>query len=399
MKKLLVLMFIALVIAGCGKSEVNNINNCKVCHTSASMLQASASSINPADFLVTSAFLNSPHNVMQCVDCHKGDSSTTSMVQAHNGIVNDPSLDPNTVCANCHAGIVQSYTTSLHYTLAGEKSYLQKISCSYYNNLNTPNKVDCQTCHASCGGCHVQRPITGGLIEGHEFTVASMQDTCNQCHTTQAQEFEGLSGNPPDVHYNLGFQCKDCHSNGIHGDGITYTTMWQVKEMPQCGMCHTDVTNGTSGITEHNIPQMGTLNCTVCHSLPYKNTYDYISMYSGNQYIGAAQFTQTDFRIGLNDITTESYIYTTVRHYPITRDTFDYFGFGLLPGFDLVPTWQNTYPHNIQLITPQNGGDSISSCTNCHNNSSLFLTRDMLDQNDSAANLNIAITHPPPAVK
>ncbi len=400
MKKIFLFVALAFIFTGCGQSHLSTTDTCRSCHTNTQALKASDPSINTADFLVTQGFFDSPHGLLQCVDCHKGDPTAGSMQQAHDGMVVDPSLNPQTVCANCHAGIVQSYTTSLHYTLAGEQAYLNKVSCPYNNNLDTPDKSDCQRCHASCGNCHVAKPLTGGLISGHTFMpVPPMQQTCAQCHTEQADEFLGLTGQAPDVHSTNGMQCIDCHGNGIHGDGITYTTMWDVQEMPQCGMCHTDVTTGTSGIADHNIAQMKTLYCTVCHAQPYENTYNYTSAFSGDTYIGAAGMTVTDFRIGYNILPQLPYLYTTVRHYPITRDTFDYFGSDLLNDFDSVPTWQTTSPHNIQLITPQNGGGQTSSCSNCHGNTSLFLTRDMLSPSDSAANLSVAITQPPPPLK
>lgn len=399
MKRTVSFISIALIIGGCGTSELHTTNTCKSCHTSAAMLQAAEPSVSVSDFLVTSSFLDSPHNILQCADCHKGDPSGTSMQQAHEGMVLDPSFNPNTVCANCHAGIVQSYTTSLHNTLAGEQAYLQQISSSYYSDLNVPDKADCQKCHASCGSCHIEKPLTGGLVSGHTFmNPPSMKATCVQCHTEQAQEFLGLSGQVPDFHYTQGMQCIDCHGNGIHGDGVAYTSMWQVREMPQCGECHTDVTSGASAIEDHNIPQMAAVNCTVCHAQPYDNAYNYTSLYVGDQYRGAAGITVADFKIGADTVSTASYMYTTVRHYPVTRDTFDYFGMGLLPGFDLVPTWQATSPHNIQLITSQNGGGQPGSCNNCHTNRALFLTRDALDPGDSAANLGV-VASPPPSVK
>ncbi|MGC8684170.1 MAG: lipoprotein [bacterium] len=394
MRRVFLFITIILVLSGCGTGELNNTNTCKVCHTNAQMLKSSNPAINPSDFLVTQNFFNSPHGILQCADCHKGDPSSMSMQQAHTGMINDPSLDPNSVCVHCHAGIVQSYTTSLHYTLAGEKAYLNKVSCPYNNNLNVPYSADCQRCHASCGNCHVAKPLTGGLISGHTFMpVPPMEQTCLQCHKDQANEFLGLSSGIPDVHYTRGLQCIDCHGNGIHGDGITYTTMWDVKEMPQCGMCHTDVTNGTSNIEEHNIAQMKVLNCTVCHAQPYTNTYNYTGMFAGNQYVGTIGMTTTDFKIGFNTVPSQPYLYTTVRHYPITRYTFDYFGTDLLNDFDLVPTWQTTSPHNIQLVTPQNTG-----CNNYHTNTNLFLTRGLLNPDDSIANLNV-VTQPPPAIK
>ncbi len=394
MKKLSFLFAMTVLMTGCGYNALNTTDNCTSCHTNAGMLQAADPSIDPADFLVTQAFYDQklPHSMLRCVDCHKGDPSATSMRQAHAGSIADPSLDPNAICAKCHAGIVQSYTTSLHYTLAGEQSYLNKVSCPYNNNLDTPFQADCERCHASCGNCHVAKPLTGGLISGHTFMpVPPMAQTCAQCHTEQANEFMGLTGEKPDVHYTNGLDCNDCHAEGIMGDGVSYTTMWSVKDLPRCGECHTDVTGGTSGIAAHNIPQMAFLNCTVCHAQPYVNFYSYSSLFVGNQYRGAVSLTVTDFRIGLNTVTSETYLYTTVRHYPITRDTFDYFGMGLLNGFDLVPTWQTTSPHNIQLITPQNG-----ACNGCHTGN-YFLTRSLLDPNDSAANLGVTVK-PPPAV-
>lgn len=396
MKKIVLFIAIAFIAAGCGKSELNTTNTCKSCHASAAALQAADPSVNTPDFLVTAGFLDSPlpHSALQCADCHKGDPSAASMAQAHSGMVADPSP---AVCANCHAGIVQSATTSLHYTLAGEQSYLHQVSCPYNHNLDTPYASDCQRCHASCGSCHIEKPLSGGLISGHTFmNPPPMQQTCAQCHQEQADEFMGLTGGTPDVHYTKGLQCIDCHGTNIHGDGITYTTLWQVKDMPRCGECHTDVTSGQSTIAEHNIPQMKYLNCTVCHALPYSNTYNYTSMFVGNQYIGAAGMTVTDFKIGFNTVPTEPYLYTTVRHYPITRDTFDFFGMGLLNGFDLVPTWQTTSPHNIQLDTPQNGSGQADACNNCHTHTGYFLTRNLLNPDDSAANLGVVVQPPPP---
>jgi hypothetical protein len=79
-----------------------------------------------------------------------------------------------------------------------------------------------------------------------------------------------------------------------------------------------------------------------------------------------------------------------LRHVPVTRDTFGYYGDDLLPNFDGVPTWKYATPHNIQQVTTQN-----SECANCHGNADLFLTADDVLPEECEANKTVIVPEVP----
>ncbi len=78
--------------------------------------------------------------------------------------------------------------------------------------------------------------------------------------------------------------------------------------------------------------------------------------------------------------------YVPVRHVPIARDSFAYYGENLLPNFDSRPTWTYATPHTIQRITPQN-----ETCNACHGHAELFLTRDDVDPGELEANRSVIV--------
>jgi thiosulfate/3-mercaptopyruvate sulfurtransferase len=102
--------------------------------------------------------------------------------------------------------------------------------------------------------------------------------------------------------------------------------------------------------------------------------------------------TQFEFKIGLNPQQSEErpWEYVLLRHAPVARDTFAYYGENLLPNFDAVPTWKYTTPHNIQRITPQN-----QECNNCHGQADLFLTADDVLPDEMEANSAVIVTEIP----
>jgi hypothetical protein len=75
-----------------------------------------------------------------------------------------------------------------------------------------------------------------------------------------------------------------------------------------------------------------------------------------------------------------------VRHVPITRDSFAYYGESLLPNFDALPTWKYATPHNIQRITPQN-----ETCGSCHGNTEVFLTDGDVSADELEANQDVIV--------
>jgi thiosulfate/3-mercaptopyruvate sulfurtransferase len=102
--------------------------------------------------------------------------------------------------------------------------------------------------------------------------------------------------------------------------------------------------------------------------------------------------SQMMVRIGQNPIQNAErpWDFVVLRHVPIARDTFAYYGEALLPNFDSRPTWTYATPHSIQRVTPQN-----SSCSACHDNPSVFLTADDVDPDELAANRDVIVTEVP----
>jgi thiosulfate/3-mercaptopyruvate sulfurtransferase len=99
------------------------------------------------------------------------------------------------------------------------------------------------------------------------------------------------------------------------------------------------------------------------------------------------------FKIGRNPIQSPErpWEYVTLRHVPIARDSFAYYGEDLLPNFDTLPTWVYATPHNTQRVTPQS-----SSCDACHGNPEVFLTRDDVREDELETNRSVIVEEVPP---
>ena len=137
-----------------------------------------------------------------------------------------PSDDP-ALCGQCHEEIARNFKTSLHYTTAGLKHGVSpRFSPEEANTF--AGKVfptACNSCHATCGDCHVKSPVisgvSAGLLQRHRFVKRDEGKTCALCHGGRVYpEFTGEYGGTPDVHYQKGMICLDCHSKSeSHGDG------------------------------------------------------------------------------------------------------------------------------------------------------------------------------------
>jgi thiosulfate/3-mercaptopyruvate sulfurtransferase len=111
---------------------------------------------------------------------------------------------------------------------------------------------------------------------------------------------------------------------------------------------------------------------------------------------GAAFFktepSQMLFKIGRNRLQgpDRPWKYVPVRHVPIDRESFAYYGDDLLPNFDALPTWKYATPHNIQRNTPQ-----TETCNSCHGNAELFLIADDLAPDELEANKDVIVKEIP----
>jgi thiosulfate/3-mercaptopyruvate sulfurtransferase len=269
----------------------------------------------------------------------------------------------------------------------------------------------CNTCHTSCGDCHVSQPtsVGGGFIDGHNYNATpSMTRNCTACHGSRVgNEYLGKHEDlKADVHFRQGrMTCVDCHSSHeLHGrppecekchtspeDGAAPPPnhRYDGPQSPRCETCHITAATGQDEIEMHNA-HGGDLSCQVCHSLSYTSCdgcHVAQSETTGNPFF-STDGSYLTFLIGRNPIPSfdRPYEYVPLRHVPIARDSFSFYGDALLPNFDSLPTWAYATPHNIQLDTPQ-----AESCDACHGNPDLFLTADKVAEDELEANRSVIV--------
>jgi thiosulfate/3-mercaptopyruvate sulfurtransferase len=263
----------------------------------------------------------------------------------------------------------------------------------------------CEQCHtATCGQCHVSRParLGGGLVAGHLFKdTQAINLTCGGCHGNRIEdEYKGHNGSVPgDVHWVQGkMLCSDCHgAEEFHGMVEEFVHRYDGGPMPSCvaSRCHPDVAED-DGIEQHGDSHLKYLSCQACHSTTYKNCYGCHVRMEGEEATFALASTQFTFKIGRNPIRDRyrPWKFVPVRHVPIALDSFAYYGQGLLPNFDALPTWKYTTPHNIQRITPQ-----TETCNSCHGNTEVFLTAGDVAFGEMSANRRVVVEEVPAPVE
>lgn len=339
------------------------------------------------------------HSYITCTTCHGG-NNVEDMAEAHDGLIADPSDAPVSVCGECHTNVQAAHNSSLHLTLAGYDTALYERSIpENHPAIEEMQAYHCDSCHASCGQCHISQPasVGGGLLEGHTFVQEPpMTRTCTGCHGSRVKdEYTGRNeGFPADVHFTQGrMTCINCHTGDeMHGESIEAVHRYDGERVPKCEECHVAALLPDSGIEEHTIHGQD-VSCQVCHSVSYKNC----SGCHVQQTEDGIPFFEIDpswmeFRIGLNsDRTPERpWQYVLVRHVPIDEDSFAYYGENLLPNFDARPTWLETTPHNIQRLAPQ-----AETCENCHGNADVFLTQGAVAPEERDANLPVIVNQIP----
>ncbi len=354
-------------------------------------------------------FLATEHGKIACTACHHG-SDSPDKESAHTNLVINPSADPGTYCAGCHENISAEFPKSLHATQAGYWTVIDTRSTPE-NHPALQGMFDnhCSSCHTTCGDCHVSQPnpVGGGFIQGHVFKkTPSLSRNCTACHGSRVgSEYMGKhEGLKADIHFRKArMKCTDCHdAREMHGN---YTAMGMESppnhryaggQIPACENCHKlsdmEAENRSTHVTHYN-----KLSCNVCHSLEYTSCdgcHVQVSEKTGNPYF-STENTGLGFLIGLNPRKSESrpYDYVPLRHIPIAKDSYQYYGANLLPNFNALPTWAYATPHNIQRKTPQN-----QRCENCHGNADIFLTANKVQWKELTANRNVIVNNPVPSV-
>ncbi len=367
--------------------------------------------------LVKEEFLDTVHGRVACTSCHGGTEPAKDRAEAHVGLIPNPSAEEEPFCATCHADQVEAFRKSLHYTNNGIVNLETGVLAPRVN----PEKVDvlqvavdnhCASCHiTTCGDCHVNRPewSGGGFLAGHQFRkTPNPVLNCMACHGSRVQK-EMLGQGPkdqfpdivPDVHWApLGMDCTACHTGEwFHSPSEEYARRYDNKEAPRCEDCHAGAPEFAK-VTAHQMHAMETsstlLQCQVCHAQPYNNC---AGCHVGKDDKGLPYFKTDrswfDFKIGRNPDKSEDrpYDYVVVRHVPVARDTFAFYGEDLLSNYDAEPTFKYATPHTIVRVAPQ-----AESCGSCHNNAELFLTEEDVPEDEREANREVIVDRLPPAM-
>jgi thiosulfate/3-mercaptopyruvate sulfurtransferase len=350
-------------------------------------------------YLNQESFFETVHGRYGCITCHGGTGDMDEKEAAHEGLVRAPASAE--ACGDCHPDQVTTEHGSLHYNLAGYETALAARSApEKMAQLDVMMGNHCEDCHTTCGQCHVSRPtnLGGGLVAGHNFKqIPPMNLTCTGCHGSRINdEYKGKNeAVPADVHYiQGGMPCFACHSGDeMHGALGEFEHRYDDQPTPSCQQedCHPDVAAG-DGIQQHTEFHFEALSCQACHSTTYKNCYGcHVAIEDGTPYF-KTEPSEMLFKLGRNPLQDEErpWEYVPVRHVPIDRDSFSYYGENLLPNFDALPTWKYTTPHNIQRITPQN-----ETCGSCHGNTEFFLTAEDVAADEIEANKDIIVEELP----
>ncbi|RME75717.1 MAG: hypothetical protein D6784_07380, partial [Chloroflexi bacterium] len=232
-------------------------------------------------FISNKEFAETIHGEMGCVTCHGGNGQAEDKEEAHQGIRREPIAAE--ACDQCHTD-VHNDATSLHSTLRGYDTVIRDRSSEetwqIIKEEAFPNH--CESCHTSCGQCHVSRPTStgAGLAAGHEFKkIPPMNLTCTGCHGSRVDmEYKGKNeGIPGDLHWNQqGMPCFKCHTKDeMHYNlGFEENHRYDGPQMPGCqtAECHADITDDGS-VEGHDKTHLSTMACETCHAAEYKHCY------------------------------------------------------------------------------------------------------------------------------
>jgi len=336
------------------------------------------------------------HGKQGCLECHGGDGTATEKEQAHIDMRREPIAAE--ACGKCHDE-TEHDADSLHSTLRGYDTILQqRASEETWPHIEEAFGNHCESCHTSCGQCHVSQPtnLGGGLTAGHEFKkIPPMNRTCTACHGSRVDmEYKGKNeGIPPDIHWNQGgMPCFACHTaDEMHGNlDFEAADRYDGSPMPDCtsSECHADITDDGT-VESHDSNHLSTMSCQTCHAADYKNCYScHVQKSEKDVPYFKIEPSVLGLKIGYNPRQSEErpWKWVILRHVPVDPDSFEYYGLDLLPNFDALPTWAYATPHTTQLRAPQ-----AETCNSCHGNPDVFLTTDDLLPYETEANKNVVV--------
>lgn len=191
------------------------------------------------------AYAQDVHALINCTTCHAGEA-VGDMATAHTGLIAKPSADAEATCGTCHPDITPHATASLHATLSGYDTVLHERSSEMnWDTLEEMESYHCDSCHTTCGDCHVSQPtsVGGGLLDGHVFVEKPpMSQTCTACHGSRVKnEYYGLNeGYTGDVHLRQArLACTDCHTAAeMHGQGEFAMSETRYDGQAEIGRAH-----------------------------------------------------------------------------------------------------------------------------------------------------------------
>jgi len=229
-------------------------------------------------------FAENIHGEMGCITCHGGDGNAAEKEQAHVDMLREPVSA--TACGDCHVETVHADADSLHSTLRGYTTVLSQRASPETLSVIMEEAFGnhCESCHTSCGQCHVSQPtnLGGGLTAGHEFKkIPPMNRTCTGCHGSRIEnEYKGRNeGIPADIHWTQGgMPCFECHTaDEMHGnlEGEMPNHRYDGEPSPGCtdSNCHAELFEEKAEFMEHRSMHVDNVACQVCHSAEYKNCY------------------------------------------------------------------------------------------------------------------------------
>ncbi|SDK20589.1 hypothetical protein SAMN04488540_12157 [Ferrimonas sediminum] len=287
-------------------------DNCVNCHKNAKLLQkmiekkqlptGDLDAGQRAAQLQVSVDAMASHSALDCSDCHQADGNKAK--SWHPAIQADPTADGGSVCSDCHGEeMVTNFRHSLHYTVNGvTKGLVERLAQTpdaqeIFDEMHHYPEEGCNSCHATCGQCHVSQPdfAGGGLLNKHEFIKQpETEKTCETCHYENAETHREVDAHV--TKHNM--TCLDCHSDvqEFHGRDIkdipegrlynegpngTKTGPYEQTQKRdvikvKCEDCHqdkvadhTELLTGKAALINHNEK----LKCTACHTQPYTNCF------------------------------------------------------------------------------------------------------------------------------
>ena len=124
--------------------------------------------------------------------------------------------------------------------------------------------------------------------------------------------------------------------------------------MPKCLDCHAEADTVNEVHRQHwpdwnSYPR--SLDCKVCHEQSYTSCS---GCHTAGEWKTDGFFSSdSSLKLGLNPdkMLKPEVKWVTLRHVPVTPETYAPWGLATLAGFDSRPTWNHTSPHTISQIT------------------------------------------------